>query len=125
VYRFYRKTPGEATKQLVVAQRITPEQIDIAVDRFVKAIVASVHFHRAQNREEITPYAPSTGFLQDERKYMMYRAMLYADDFKADVTRKVNYGGCYLLPIEIMPEERAGFSSVRCITLTPPNVSKN
>jgi hypothetical protein len=125
VYRFCRTTPGEATKQLVVAQRSTPEQRDLAVDRFVKKRVASVHLHTALNREEKTSYAPCTGFLQDGRKYMVYRAMLYTDDFKADVTRNGSYGGCYLLPIGIRPEERAGYASVRCITLTPPNVSTN
>jgi hypothetical protein len=36
VYRFCRTTPGEATKQLVFAQRSTPEQRDLAVDRCVK-----------------------------------------------------------------------------------------
>jgi hypothetical protein len=125
VHRFCRTTPGEATKQLVVAQRSTPEQRDLAVDRFVKTRVASVHFHTALNREEISSYASCTGFLEDGRKYMVCRAMLYTDDFKADVTRNGSFGGCYLLPIEIRPEERAGYASVRCITLNPPNVSTN
>jgi hypothetical protein len=56
---------------------------------------------------------------------MVYRAMLYTDDFKADVTRNGSYGGCYLLPIGIRPEERARYASVRCITLTTPNISTN
>jgi hypothetical protein len=125
VYRFCRTTPGEATKQLVVAYRSTPEQRELTANRCVKAIVSSVHLHRALNREEITSYAPSTGFLRDGRKYMVYRAMLYTDDFNAHVSRSGSYGGCYLLPIGIRPEERAGYASVRCITRTPSNVSTN
>jgi hypothetical protein len=125
VYLFCITTPGESTKQLVVAQRSTPEQRDFAFDRCVKARVASVHFYKAMNREEITSYAPSTGFLQDGRKYTVYRAVLYTDDFKADVTRSGSYGGCYLLPIRIWPEERAGYASVRCNALTPPNITTN
>jgi hypothetical protein len=77
------------------------------------------------NREEITSYAPSAGFLHAGRKYMVYREMLYTDDFKADLTRNGSYGGCYLLPIGIRPEERAGYASVRCNTLTPANLSTN
>jgi hypothetical protein len=46
-----------------------------------------VHLHKSMNHEEITYYAPSTGFLQDGRKFMVYRAMLDPDDLKADVTR--------------------------------------
>jgi hypothetical protein len=91
----------------------------------VKARFSSVHFQKALNCEEITSYTPSTGFLQDGRKYMVYRAMLYTDDFKADVSRNRSYGGCCILPIGIKPEERAGYASVRCISLTPPNVSTN
>jgi hypothetical protein len=90
-----------------------------------KQLVSSVYFDKAHNREEITSYAPSSGFLQDGRKYMEYRVNIYTDDFKADVSRKGRYGGCYLLPIGIKPEERAGFASVRCITLAPSNVSTN
>jgi hypothetical protein len=103
VYLFCRTTPGEATKQLVVAQRSTPEQRYLAVDRCKKARVASVNLQKALNRVEITYYAPSTGFLHDGRKYIVYRAMLYTDYFKADVSRKGSYGGCYLLPIGIRP----------------------
>jgi hypothetical protein len=72
-----------------------------------------VHLDKAMNRENITFYAPSTGFLQDGRKYMVYNAMIYAKDFKADVTRSGSYGGCYLLPIGIRSEERAVYASVR------------
>jgi hypothetical protein len=66
VYRFCRKAPGEATKQLVFAQRSTPEQRDLAVDRCIKARVASVHLNKALNREEITSYTPTTVFLRTD-----------------------------------------------------------
>jgi hypothetical protein len=91
----------------------------------VKATVSSVHFHKALNGDEIMSYAPSIGFLQDGRNYMVYRVLLYWDDFKADVSRNGSYGGCYLLLIQIKSEARAGYASIRCITLTPPNVSTN
>jgi hypothetical protein len=125
VYRFCRTSPGEATKQLVVAQRCMTEHKELVPARSKKARVASVHLHKALDHEEITSYAPSTGFLQDGRKYFVYRAMLYTDDFQAHVSRNGSYGGCYMLPIGILPEERAGYSAVRCISLTPPDVSTN
>jgi hypothetical protein len=53
------------------------------------------------------------------------RAMLYTYDLKADVSLNGSFGGCYLLPIGIRPEEQAGYAAVRCITLTPPNVFTN
>jgi hypothetical protein len=63
--------------------------------------------------------------LRDGRNYIIYRAVLYTDDFNAHVLRNGSYGGCYLLSIGIRPEEWAGYASVRCITLQPPNVSTN
>jgi hypothetical protein len=125
VCRFCRTIPAESTKQLVVSQRSTPEQRDLAVDRCVKTRVASLHLNKALNREEITSHAPNKGFFQDGRKYMVYRAILSTDGFQADVTRNGSYGGCYLLPIGIRPEDRAGYASVRCNTLTLPNVFTN
>jgi hypothetical protein len=53
----------------------------------VKATVFSEHFHKGLNRDEITSYAPSTGFLQDGRKYRVNRVLLFTDDFRTDVSR--------------------------------------
>jgi hypothetical protein len=41
------------------------------------------------------------------------------------VPRNGSFEGCYSLPVGIRPEERAGYPSDRCITVTPPNVSTN
>jgi hypothetical protein len=57
--------------------------------------------HKTLDHEEITFYAPSIGFLQDGRKYLVCRAMLYTDDFQAHVSRNGSYGGCYMLPFGI------------------------
>ena len=69
--------------------------------------------------------APCTGRLKDGRRYVVYRVLLYCDDFQPHTSKPVSYGGCYMLPMGIPPDQRACYGAVRCIGLTPPRVSSN
>jgi hypothetical protein len=63
--------------------------------------------------------------LKDDRQYLVYRFLLYADDLNPYTTRKGSCGGCYILPLGIDPKNRAGYGAVRFLGLTPPGVSTN
>ena len=69
--------------------------------------------------------APSSGFLMDGRRYLTYRVLLYCDDFQPHTSKHGSFGGCYMLPLGLAPEERAGYGAVRVLGLTPPGVSSN
>ena len=68
---------------------------------------------------------PSSGYLMDGRRYLTYRALLYCDDFQPHTSKRGSFGGCYMLPLGLAPEERAGYGAVRVLGLTPPGVSSN
>jgi hypothetical protein len=70
-------------------------------------------------------YAPCSGYLHDGRKYVVYRVLLYCDDFQPYASKSGSFGGCYMLPVGIPPSKRSGYGSVRYIGLTPPQVSSN
>ena len=69
--------------------------------------------------------APSSGFLEDGRRYITYRLLLYCDGFNSQIGKKGSSTGVYMLPLGISPELRAGAGAVRPIALTPPGVSQN
>jgi hypothetical protein len=56
---------------------------------------------------------------------VIYRVLLYCDDFQPHSSTTSSYGGCYLLPMGIPPAQRAGYGAVRCIGQTPPQMSTN
>jgi hypothetical protein len=68
-------------------------------------------------------YAPQIGRLSDGRRYLVYRMLLYCDDFQPFTTRKGSAGGCYMLPLGVPPSHRSGCGAVRILGLTPPGVS--
>ena len=70
-------------------------------------------------------YAPNEGVLQDGRRYVIYRMLLYCDGFSPNVSRKGSCTGVYMLPLGIDPENREGAGAVRPIALAPPGVSQN
>ena len=75
-----------------------------------------------------TSFRPSTtGVLESGEKYVLYRVLLYCDDFQPYSSLQPNgsAGGCYLLPIGLPPRNRRKRSSVRLIALTVPGVSTN
>ena len=69
--------------------------------------------------------SPSLGILQDGRKYVVYRFLLYADGFIPFTGKKGSMSGCYMLPLGISPDHRTSIGAVRKIALTPPGVSPN
>jgi len=68
---------------------------------------------------------PSSGYLMDGRRYVTYRVLLYCDDFQPHASKQGSFGGCYMLPLGLAPEDRAGYGAVRVLGLTPPGVSSN
>ena len=68
----------------------------------------------------------SMGVLDDAEKYVVYRVLLYADDFEttSDYTGKGSNGGCYMVPLNLPPCDRRRRSAVRVISVTP-GVSSN
>ena len=69
----------------------------------------------------------SMGILDDAEKYVVYRLLLYADEFEttSDYTGKGSNGGCYMVPLNLSPCDRRRRSAVRVISVTPPGVSTN
>jgi hypothetical protein len=70
-------------------------------------------------------YAPHLGLLKDGRRYIVYRMLIYCDDFQPYTTRKGSAGGCYMLPLGVSPSKRSGYGAVRVLGLTPPGISTN
>jgi hypothetical protein len=70
-------------------------------------------------------YAPNVGRLKDGKRYIVYRMLLYCDDFQPYTTRKGSAGGCYMLPLGVTPRKRSGYGAVRVLGLTPPGISTN
>ena len=69
----------------------------------------------------------TTGTLDDGRKFYMYRALFYADDFNArsPLFPKGSVGGVYMNPSSMNIRSRRSQCSIRTISLTPPGVSTN
>lgn len=67
------------------------------------------------------------GFLYDGTRYVVYRMLLYCDDFRpfSSTYPKGSAGGCYMLPLGLPPGDRNSRASVRILGLTPPGVSTN
>jgi hypothetical protein len=70
-------------------------------------------------------YAPSSGYLHDGRRYVVYRMLLYCDDFQPYASKSGSFEGFYMLPMGIPPSQRSVYGAVRYIGLTPPQVSRN
>lgn len=65
--------------------------------------------------------------LLDGTKYVVYRMLLYCDDFRpfSSTYPKGSAGGCYMLPLGLPPGNRNTRASVRILGLTPLGVSTN
>ena len=64
----------------------------------------------------------NSGRLMDGTKFVVYRVLLYCDDFSpfSSLYPQGSAGGCYILPLGLPPRSRSTRSSVRIIGLTPP-----
>jgi hypothetical protein len=127
IYRFWRKDVGEPYIFLLIererAAHFAPGASCVLDPMRVKhvAVVSSVRRPEVRDRS----VSSARGHLQDGRPYLVYRMVLYSDDFKPYVGKKDSYGGCYMLPLGLPPESRAGAPAVRVLGLTPPGVSTN
>jgi hypothetical protein len=126
LYRFRRSVPGEAIRQLYFIPRGALKGGELA-----PALCTVSKVRGVQLKSSCTASQPSkscsrsTGYLNDGRRYVIYRVLLYSDDFQPHSSTTSSYGGCYMLPMGIPPAQRAGYGAVRCIGLTPPGVSTN
>lgn len=68
-----------------------------------------------------------SGILQSGEPYVVYRMLLYCDDFnpRSLLFPRGSVGGCYMIPIGLSLQRRRGLTSIRPIALTPPGVSTN
>jgi hypothetical protein len=129
VHRFRRSVPGEPTKQLF----ITPEVWCNSTERGIMDTKSCTIFNVRSVQYRSGPgdchaqniRVPCSGYLRDGRRYVVYRVLLYCDDFQPHTSKSDSYGGCNMLPMGILPSERAGYGAVRCIGLTPPGVKTN
>jgi hypothetical protein len=126
LYRFRRVVPGEAIRQLyciprraVTGGELEPALCVISKVRGVKLTSKCNASHPSRS------FSRCTGYLEDGRRYVIYRVLLYCDDFQPHSSTTSSYGGCYMLPMGIPPAQRAGYGAVRCIGLTPPQMSTN
>ena len=69
--------------------------------------------------------APNEGYLEDGRKYVVYRLLLYCDGFSPNTTRTGSCTGVYMLPVGMDPDLRESAGAVRPLALAPPGVSQN
>ena len=67
------------------------------------------------------------GIPQDGTRYIVYRILLYCDDFqpKASFKDTESVGGVYMIPLGLPPAARRSREAVRLIALTPPGISSN
>jgi len=71
--------------------------------------------------------APLRGVLKDGRKYIVYRFLLYSDDFNPHKSAysQGSVGGVYIMPLGLPSEDKFSTSAVRCISLAPLGLSSN
>jgi hypothetical protein len=126
VYRCRRSVPGDSTRQLIFIPQGSVANGELNPANCAVCPVHFVQYVSSPTRDEIpNQHAPCTGYLKDGSRYVVYRVLLYCDDFQPHSSNTGSYGGCYMLPMGIPPAERSGYGAVRCIGLTPPQVSTN
>jgi len=67
--------------------------------------------------------APTTGTLQDGRRYFIYRYLLFADGFLTSMQSQVSSEGIYIVPLNFPIQTRKSSSTGRVISAVPPGVS--
>jgi hypothetical protein len=127
IYRFWRKDVGEPYVFLLIewerAADSALRDLSVLDSIRVKHVAAVLSIRRPQIGDRSVSSA--RGYLHDGRPYLVYRVHLYTDEFKPYVGKKDSYGGCYMLPLGLPPENRAGAPAVWVLGLAPPGVSTN
>jgi hypothetical protein len=127
IYRFWRKDNGEPYT-FILLERERPADyasrglsvLDSIRVEYV-GVVLSIRRPRALDRS----VSSARGYLQDGRPYLVYRMHPYSEEFEPYFGKKDSYGCCYMLPLGLPPENRAGAPAVRVLGLAPPGVSTN
>ena len=67
------------------------------------------------------------GTLRDGRQYVVYRMLLYCNDFKSSgsLYSQASCGGVYFLLMGLTQRARRSRTTVHVVSLTPPGVSTN
>ena len=80
---------------------------------------------RPEYNEERSPECsvPVSGTLRDGREYVVYRVLLYADDFEQHAGKKGSAGGLYMTPLVLPQSWKTARRGVRILGLTPPGVT--
>ena len=126
LYRYRRVVPGEAIRQLYIIPRRAVTDGELEPDLCIISRVRGVKLtSKCTASHPSTYFSRCTGYLDDGRRYVIYRVLLYCDDLQPHSSTTSSYGGCYMLPMGIPPAQRAGYGAVRCIGLTPPQMSTN
>ena len=126
IYRFRRSAPGEPTKQLVFAPRESVVDGELNLAHCTVFTVQRVTYSSTSAPLDVQKQnVPCSGFLHDGRRFVVYKFLLYCDDFQPYTRKSGSFGGCYMLPMGITPSQRSGYGAVRYIGLTPPQVSSN
>jgi hypothetical protein len=124
VFHFQIKAARVPRKTLLVVEMKHSDEVLSEVEDAVSARLLQARLStNGEERQE--RYVPHVGRLADGRRYIVYRMLLYCDDFQPFSTRRGSAGGCYMLPLGVPPVSRAGCGAVRILGLTPPGVSTN
>ena len=108
LYRYRRVVPGEAIRQLYIIPRRAVTDGELEPDLCIISRVRGVKLtSKCTASHPSTYFSRCTGYLDDGRRYVSYRVLLYCDDFKPHSSTMSSYGGCYMLPMGITPAQRA------------------
>jgi hypothetical protein len=126
LYRYRRVVPGEAIRQLYIIPRRDVTDGELEPARCTISRVRGVKLtSNCTVSNPFTYFSRCTGYLDDGGRCVIYRVLLYCDDFQPHSSTTSSYGGCYMLTMGIPPAQRAGYGAVRCIGLTTPQMSTN
>jgi hypothetical protein len=106
VYRFWRKDTRDPHVFVILNPNTPSVSRSSAKPGQLKVRVKSVRAASFQRRDLGVAGSPSQGFLKNGKPYVVYRMMLYSDEFNPYLGKKVSYGGCYMLPLGLPPENR-------------------
>ena len=148
VHRYWRHTGVRSVKLLVVKTMGLDETLEDydrrdASDTLQREDVIGLHDVVGQVRLDCNrdgdlenasgrsvrkvPKSNRIGTLDDGTPYVVYRMLLYSDDFQPLSLKcpQGSAGGFYMLPLGLSPRDRTSRASTRLIGLTPPGVSMN
>ena len=128
VHRFWRFEEGIPSILICWVKISSNTPITVTNEATFSHVVKELNLLRLSNQTTQLPTQhASRGHLANGTPYVVYRILLYCDDFQRSSQHypRGSAGGCYFLPLSLPPEKRRTISAVRVISLTPPGVSTN